>query len=106
MNDLQQNVTMQTKLVVNPNMVLREEDDDFSILFDPDSGSVRILNQTATTIWKSLDGQRTVSDITKILVPQFDDVDADAEDQVLELLNELFQIGAVGTITELSKWSS
>lgn len=98
-------VTKETKLVVNPMMVLREEAEEGAILFDPDSGSVRILNQTATAIWKLLDGRRTLSEVVEALKEQFAEMDANAEDQVLALVGELYRVGAIGTITELSEWS-
>jgi len=103
MNDFPQGISMGTRLVVNPNMVLREEDDECAILFDPTSGSVRILNLTAVTIWKLLDGQRTLSEVMDALRERFEDMDADAEDQVMGLVRGLCRVGALGTMAELSK---
>ena len=105
MNDLPEELSIQSRLLVNPNMVLREEADDCAILFDPDSGSVRILNSTATMIWKLLDGQRSVSEVMESLEHRFEEMDANAEDQVLALLSELYRVGSIGTIAELSIWS-
>lgn len=95
------NVSMETRLLVNPNMVLREEGDEGAILFDPDSGAVRVLNSTAVAVWKLLEQERTVQEIFEELRYQFEDVDADAEEQVIELVQRLVRIGAVGTVGEL-----
>ena len=89
--------------MVNPNMVLREEGDEGAILFDPDSGAVRVLNCTAVAVWKLLEQERTVKEILGELRDQFEDVDAEAEEQVLGLVQELVRIGAVGTVGELSR---
>lgn len=103
MDDAAMNVSMETRLVVNPNVVLREEGDEGAILFDPDSGAVRVLNSTAVAVWKLLEQERTVKEILGELRHQFEDVDADAEEQVLGLVQQLVRIGAVGTDGELSR---
>ena len=105
MAELPEGISLDTRLVVNPTMVLREEDDACAILFDPDSGRVRILNTTATAVWKLIDGKRTLSEAIELLEDQFEGMDAEAEDQVLALVGELIRMGALGTITELSAWS-
>jgi hypothetical protein len=100
-----QGISVDARLVVNPNMVFREEADDCALLFDPDSGSVKVFNPTASAIWKLLDGKRTLSEVIGVLREEFEDMDAKAEEQVLKLVEELYQVGAIGTMTELSKWT-
>ena len=57
---------MQTeKPIANPLIVLREEFDDWAILFDPDSGDAFGLNPIGVHIWKRLDGNHAVKDILK-----------------------------------------
>ena len=41
--------------VANPLIVLREEFDDWAILFDPDTGSAVGINPVGVAIWKVLD---------------------------------------------------
>lgn len=84
-------------------MVLREEDDDAAILFDPNSGAVRVLNVTAAAVWKLLDGTRTLAQVLAALADEFDELDANAESQVVRLLTTLAEIGAVGIVTELQR---
>ncbi len=96
-------ISMETRLIPNPDMVLREEDDDCALLFNPDSGSVQILNLTAATIWNLLDGQRRLSEVMAILKERFEEMDSNAEDQILQLVRELHQTGALATLTEVSK---
>ena len=104
MSDNLKEISMETRLVANPNMVLREEgEEEGAILFDPDTGSVRILNLTAAAIYKLLDGRRTLSEVRKILQERFEKMDAVAEAQIMQLVRELHRIGVVGVVTELPK---
>ena len=95
MNELSQQITLQTVLTPNPNLFLREENNRGGILFDPDTGSVRILNTTAAETWKLLDGRRSLTEVIKALEQKFDGMDASAEAKLLELVRQLFRAGAV-----------
>jgi hypothetical protein len=95
MNDLSKQVTLETVLVPNPNLFLREENKKGGILFDPDTGSVRILNITAAETWKLLDGRRSLAEIIEALKEKFDGMDATAEAELLELVRQFFRVGAV-----------
>ena len=53
-------IDMDSRLAVNPGLVLRIEDDDCALLFDPDNGKVQMLNSTAVDVWKLLDGKRSL----------------------------------------------
>lgn len=95
MNDLIRAIDPAVRLTTNPNMVLRIEDDDCAILFDPDAGRVRVLNVTAAAVWGLVDGQRSVAEILAELRATYDGFDAAAEAQVLALLAELQGLGAL-----------
>jgi len=82
--------------VANPLIVLREEFDDWAILFDPDTGNAFGLNPTGVFIWKLLDGKHGVEDIVKNLHDEADDVPAEAPDQVRQFVASLEQQGLVG----------
>ena len=103
MGDNIQEITMETKLSANPNLVLREEEEGGAILFDPETGSVRLLNSTAAAIYKLLDGRRMLSAVKEALKEGFDNLGADAEKQIMDLVRELHRMGAVGTIAEFPK---
>lgn len=89
-------VDMGTCPSVNPGFVLRVEDDDCALLFDPDNGRVQMLNRTAVDLWRLLDGKRSLQDIVNCLRHTYDGVDDDAEKQVLGVAKTLFALGAVG----------
>lgn len=89
-----------TILIQSPSFVFREEDDDAALLFDPDTGAVRVLNATAVAVWQRLDGKRDLRRVVADLREEFDGIDAAAEQQVAELLRGLLAMGAVGAVTE------
>jgi hypothetical protein len=47
--------------------VLREEFDDWAVLFDPDTGHGFGLNPAGVYVWKLLNGERTIDGICKTL---------------------------------------
>ena len=99
MND---KISLESCLVTNPNLVLRVEDDDCGLLFNPDSGEVKVLNRSAVEIWSRLDGQRSLRELIVSLGEVFDGMGPEAETQVLQTVNSLLQVGAVA-MTEQGK---
>jgi len=82
--------------LANPGIVLREEFDDWAILFDPDTGKAFGINPVSVFIWKRLDGQRTVDDIHKELQENCNNVPEAAEDHIREFIQELVEKGYAG----------
>ena len=89
------NISLESRLMTNPNLVLRVEDDDCGLLFDPDAGTVKVLNRSAVEIWKLLDGQRSLGELIVALGDVFDEMGPEAESQVLQTVDSLLQVGAV-----------
>ena len=87
---------MAQKLVVNPVIVLREEFDDWAILFDPDTGEGFGLNPVSVFIWKKLDGKHTVGDIVSSLRDACDDVPPETAAHVTAFVATLAEKGLVG----------
>ena len=84
------------KLVANPLVVLREEFDDWAILFDPDSGNAFGLGPVGVFIWKRLDGHHTIEDILKDLHENCENVPEEAEDHFKDFIQELVEQGLAG----------
>ena len=82
--------------IANPLIVLREEFDDWAILFDPDTGNAFGLNPTGVFIWKLLDGKHNTDDIVKRLRDEADDVPEDAVEHARQFIASLEQQGLVG----------
>lgn len=86
------------RFIANPDLVLREEEDNTALLFDPETGAVRVLNATAVAIWNLLDGSRDLTALLASLHDEFDEMDAEADAQVKKLLDELLSSGAIGVV--------
>ncbi len=77
-------------------LVLREEFDDWAILFDPDTGDSFGVNPVSVFIFKHLDGRNTLDDIMKKLRVECEDAPDDAEQYVAEFIDSLVQKGFAG----------
>lgn len=66
--------------IADPQAVLREEFADWSLLFHPLTGEVVGIDPVGVTIWKLLDGRRTLADVAAQVQAQCED----APDTVLE----------------------
>lgn len=84
---------MSQKPIANPSVVLREEFDDWAILFDPDTGNAFGLNPVAVFIWKRLDGSHTMAHILKELQENAKGVPEEAEDHLRDFIQNLVQQG-------------
>jgi SynChlorMet cassette protein ScmD len=82
--------------IANPLIVLREEFDDWAILFDPDTGDAFGLNPIGVRIWKRLDGNHSVKDILKDLQKGYENVPDEAEGDLQEFIEDLVQRGLAG----------
>ena len=89
-------ITEKASPVANPLIVLREEFDDWAILFDPDTGKGMGLNPTGVFIWKLLDGSHTLNDILEKLRGECENVPEDAGDDLKKFIQELTERGLAG----------
>jgi SynChlorMet cassette protein ScmD len=90
--------------LANPLIVLREEFDDWAILFDPETGAAFGLNPTGVFIWKLLDGDHSPEDIVRELRNEATDVPEDAQQHVGEFIQSLEVQGLVGYC--ITKWAA
>ncbi len=84
------------KPLANPLVVLREEFDDWAILFDPDTGHAFGLNPIGVFVWQRLDGQHTVEDIVSELRASCLEVPGEAGEHIREFIDNLLQNGLAG----------
>lgn len=84
------------KPIVNPLIVLREEFDDWAILFNPDDGNALGLNPTGVFIWKLLDGSHTLEDILKKLHQNCEQVPQKAPGHLQDFVQSLVERGLAG----------
>jgi SynChlorMet cassette protein ScmD len=84
------------KPVAKYDLVLREEFDDWAILFDPDSGDGFGLNPVSVFVWKRLDGEHTQKQILDDIKQRFDNVPEEAEIHLKEFIQDLVNRGLAG----------
>jgi SynChlorMet cassette protein ScmD len=82
--------------VLNPVVVLREEFDDWAVLFNPDSGAAAGINPMGVAIWKLIDGRRTVAAIIEDIVATSQEVPATAPEEIRAFVESLAKGGFVG----------
>lgn len=75
--------------IANKMAVLREEFDDWAILFDPDTGNAFGLNPTSVFIWKLLDGKNSIDAILKKVKENCLEVHQEANDHITNFIKEL-----------------
>ena len=81
----------------NPLVILREEFDDWAVLFDPNSGEGYGLNPMSVFIWKRLDGRHSAQDIlAELRDSDCTDVPEDAENRVSTFIDKLVERGLAG----------
>lgn len=84
------------KPLANPTIVLREEFDDWAILFDPDTGHAFGLNPVGVFVWQRLDGKHSVQDIVSELQVSCESIPGEAQDHVQEFIDDLLKKGLAG----------
>jgi hypothetical protein len=78
-------------------MVLREEFDDWAILFDPDTGRAMGISPTGATIWKCLasDAKLDVQAIAGTLREEYDGIPDTVDTEILEFIDSVRKHGYV-----------
>jgi hypothetical protein len=84
-------------LMRNPDVVLREEDPDGALLFNPDTNQIRVINSTGLFIWKHCDGKKDMPAIISALKKTFANVPAaDVDGQVNAFVDDMKANGFLG----------
>lgn len=81
------------KISANPAIVLREESDQWAILYDPDTGGSYAVNPVSVLIWKHLDGEHTLKDLVNVVREKCKDVPDKVEKQIEKFIKQLFRKG-------------
>jgi len=88
------------KLRANPAVVLREEFDDWAILFDPDTGNAFSINPTGVLVWKYLCDAYDIDGILDKLKETLADVPCDVEEHVRAFIQHITDLGLAGDVGE------
>jgi SynChlorMet cassette protein ScmD len=84
------------KPIANPIVVLREEFDDWAVLFNPDTGDAVGTNPVGVAVWKRMDGKKSIADIVSDVKNSFDDTPDAIFEEILAFVDRLDESGFVG----------
>jgi len=84
------------KPLANPAAILREEFDDWAILFDQEINDGYGLNPVSVLIWKCLDGKHSIKDIAGVVRQRCKNVPPEAEEHIQSFISELVKKGLAG----------
>ena len=89
------------RYIQNPDVVLKEEDTDGALVFNPDTDQIRVLNPTGFFIWQLCDGSRDLDGIVFAVNNHFEGVPEDqAAEQVEAFVSEMVEAGFIGTLED------
>ena len=80
----------------NPVVVLREEFDDWAVLFNPDTADAVGVNPVGVAAWKLMNGQRSLDEIVTEIGRLFEGMPGTAVDDMTGFVNNLTERGFVG----------
>lgn len=66
-----------------------------AVLLNPANGEYFGLNEVGSEIWRQMDGQKSLTEISKFLLAEYDVAPAVLEADVLDLIGELLQKGLI-----------
>lgn len=89
-------MNVQSKPVAHPVVVLREEFDDWAVLFHPDTAEAVGINPVGVALWKRMDGTHSLTDLVAELGELFSGVPGSAPEEVAAFVEDLEQRGFVG----------
>lgn len=84
------------QVMAHPFVVLREEFDDWAVLFNAESGDAFGIPPSAVLVWKCLDGKHPISAIVDEIREAFDEVPEDIDSEVSNFVRELVDRGFAG----------
>jgi len=98
---MKKTLTRSAQFIRNPDVVIREEDPDGALAFNPDTDKIRVFNPTGFFIWQLCDGSRDIDGLIDQVRASFDKVPEDqVSDQIREFIEEMVQAGFIGTVEE------
>ena len=84
------------KPIANPIVVLREEFDDWAVLFNPDTAEAVGTNPVGVAVWKRMDGKRSLAEIVAEVKNSFAGVPDAVVQEIATFVDRLAASGFVG----------
>jgi hypothetical protein len=89
--------TKTPQYLCNPDVILREEDEDGGLLYNPDTNQVKIVNSTGLFIWKQFSMVNHADAVAEALQKNFDGATPEIlQADLNEFLEALIQSGFIG----------
>ena len=82
--------------IANPVVVLREEFEDWAILFNPDTADAVGINPVGVIVWKLINGKKELTEIIEKAIKQCSGVSKTVNDEITEFIEKLIEYGFVG----------
>ena len=82
--------------IPNPIVMLREEFDDWAVLYNPDTADAVGTNPVGVAVWKRMNGKRSLKDIVAEIKISFEDVPEAALEDITTFVGTLAEQGFVG----------
>ena len=82
--------------IANPVVALREEFDDWAVLYNPDTADALGTNPVGLAAWKLMDGKRSVGEIVSEIKDRFTDTPDEAGRQIAAFVDTLSAKGFIG----------
>jgi len=82
--------------IANPIVVLREEFDDWAVLFNPDTADAVGTNPVGVAVWKRMNGKRSLADIVSEIQYDFKDTPDTVFKEVTAFIDTLAKLGFAG----------
>lgn len=84
------------KPIANPVVVLREEFDDWAVLFNPDTADAVGINPVGVAVWKRMDGKLSLEDIISEIKESFEGVPDNVLEEITAFVDNLTEHGFIG----------
>jgi hypothetical protein len=87
----------ETTYLRNPDVAIRDEDDSGSMLFNPDTGEVLVINDTGRFIWSLCAEPTTVDRIVKQFPEEYDDIPENLSEEVEQFVKAMTEGGFIAS---------
>ncbi|CAK0759779.1 SynChlorMet cassette protein ScmD [Gammaproteobacteria bacterium] len=84
------------KPIANPIVVLREESDDWAILFNPDTADAIVVNPVGVAVWRMMDGKKHFKEIVLEIRSCFENASGAIFEEIFSFIEKLAERGYVG----------
>lgn len=97
---MNETVLKNTPLMCNPDVVLREEDEDGGLLYNPDTNQVKVVNTSGLFIWKQFMEINTSEKVVDAVLKNFEDATLEVvQTDLAEFLQDMLATGFIGEVT-------